>query len=68
MAAEHALMDSVSSGHTRMITMADLGAALKQVQPSMNSWFSSARNMLEYGSDDGTHAELRTYMKSHHLM
>lgn len=68
MAAERALMDSVSTGRTRMITMADLNAALGQAQPSMNSWFASARNMLEYGTDDGTHAELRSYMKGHHLL
>ncbi|MCI1747238.1 MAG: AAA family ATPase [Acidipropionibacterium sp.] len=68
MAAERALMDSVASGSTRMIAMADLNAALKQVQPSMTSWFASARNMLEYGAEDGTHADLRSYMKSHHLM
>lgn len=68
MAAERALMDSVASGSARMITMADLNAALKQVQPSMTSWFASARNMLEYGAEDGTHADLRSYMKSHHLM
>ncbi len=62
-AGERALMDSVATGTPRMVGMPDLVAALREVRPSSGPWLESARNIVEYGQDDGTFAELRAYLK-----
>ncbi|HEX4442297.1 MAG TPA: AAA family ATPase [Galbitalea sp.] len=62
-AAEHALTDSALSGVTRLISMIDVTAALKEVTPSISSWLDSARNVVLFGDGDGTYAELKTYLK-----
>jgi SpoVK/Ycf46/Vps4 family AAA+-type ATPase len=62
-ASEIALTDSVESGIARMIGMPDLIAALGEVRPSIAAWLDTARTVATYGDDDGTHAELRAYLK-----
>jgi SpoVK/Ycf46/Vps4 family AAA+-type ATPase len=63
LAGERALMDSVHTGTARMIGMDDLAFAFTEVKPSTGPWLESARNVVEYGQDDGTFAELRAYLK-----
>jgi len=63
MAAETAMIDSAKTGVIRMITMADLLGALSSVHPSIGGWLESARNVVMFGEDDGTFAELRAYLK-----
>lgn len=63
LAAESAMTESVRTGVIRMIQMADLEAALREVRPSTGSWLDSARNVVMFGEDDGTYAELRGYLK-----
>ncbi|MBF4608538.1 ATP-binding protein [Curtobacterium sp. VKM Ac-1393] len=62
-AAEHALMDSVATGTARLIGMPDLLSALSEVRPSTRSWLETARNVVLFGEDDGTYADLRAYLK-----
>ena len=62
-AAESALMDAAQTGSVRMIAMADLLSALADVHPSIGTWLESARNVVTFGEDDGTFAELRAYLK-----
>ncbi len=62
-ASERALIDSVTTGVPRMIGMPDLMAALGGVQPSIGPWLETARNYVQFGEDDGTFAELKTYLK-----
>jgi SpoVK/Ycf46/Vps4 family AAA+-type ATPase len=62
-AAERALTDSANSGVVRLIGMADVTAAVRDVQPSTKAWLSSARNVVLFGDDDGTYAELKAYLK-----
>jgi SpoVK/Ycf46/Vps4 family AAA+-type ATPase len=62
-AAERALLDSVRTGVTRPITGADLDAARREIRPSTTGWLESARNMVAFGEDDGTYAELRGYLR-----
>ena len=62
-AAERALMDSVASGTARLIGMPDLLDALTEVRPSTRSWLETARNVVLFGEDDGTYADLRAYLK-----
>lgn len=63
-AVEQALMDSVASGSPRYVTMDDLLTALRQTSSSIGPWLETARNVVSYGQDDGTFAQLRSYLKS----
>jgi SpoVK/Ycf46/Vps4 family AAA+-type ATPase len=63
-AAERALMDSVHTGTPRLITMTDLTDALTQVHSSIGPWLETARNVVMFGEDDGTFAELKAYLKA----
>lgn len=67
-AAEFAMMDSLRSGTVRMMTMQDFENAFKQVRPSAGPWFSSARNIVEYGNRDGQYDDLAAYMKANKLL
>ncbi|KMO67973.1 tetratricopeptide repeat protein [Mycolicibacterium chlorophenolicum] len=62
-ASERALLDSARSGKVRMIEMRDLVAALSEVRPSIGEWLQTARNVVLFADDDGTYADLRTYLK-----
>jgi len=62
-AAEHALMDSITTGTARLIGMPDLLAALGEVRPSTSAWLETARSVVLFGEDDGTYADLRAYLK-----
>lgn len=63
LAAERALADSVASGTVRLIGQDDVEAGLRDVRPSIYGWLDIARNVVMFGSDDGTYAELRAYLK-----
>lgn len=62
-ASERALIDSVASGEARLIGMPDLLAALETIQPSIGPWLETARNYVQFGEDDGTFGELKSYLK-----
>lgn len=66
-AAERALLDSVRSGQTRMIGMADLESALRDVKPSTGPWFAAARNVAMFANEGGVYDELLAYLKKHRL-
>ena len=63
LATEGALLDGVRSGNVRPIGMSDLETARGQVRPSVGAWLDTARNMVMFGDDDGTYADLRKYLK-----
>lgn len=63
LASERALLDSIRTRSPRMITTADLLAALAEVPPSAVGWMDSVRNVVLFGEDDGTFTELRSYLK-----
>ena len=67
-AAERALLDSASSGKVRMIEMRDLEAALAEVQPSIGPWLQTARNVAQYGNEDGRYDELLAYLRKRKLV
>ena len=62
-AAEVALLDGVRTGVVRDITQKDLRNGLRQAHPSTGPWLDAARNIVLFGDDDGTYAELRAYLK-----
>ncbi|ANS66192.1 cell division control protein 48 CDC48 [Streptomyces lincolnensis] len=62
-AAERALLDSARSGTVRMIGMKDLLAAAKDVVPSAEPWFASARNVAMFANEGGMYDDLVAYLK-----
>lgn len=67
-AAEKALLDSVRTGRPRLMNMQDMYAALREVRPSTGPWFETARTVVEYSDTSGEYAELREWMKRHHML
>ncbi|CAM5562422.1 ATP-binding protein [Streptomyces fumanus] len=62
-AAETALLDSARTGTVRMIGMPDLLGAARQITPSTEPWFASARNVAMYANEGGQYDDLVTYLK-----
>ncbi|MFI5986051.1 AAA family ATPase [Streptomyces sp. NPDC051555] len=62
-AAETALLDSARTGTVRMIGMKDLLSAAKQIRPSSEPWFASARNVAMFANDGGMYDDLLAYLK-----
>ena len=63
-AAERALLDSARTGAMRPIGMADLGAALHEVRPSIGPWLDVARNVAQFSNDGGAYDDLAAYLRS----
>ncbi|MFZ8758196.1 ATP-binding protein [Microbacterium sp. HMH0099] len=66
-AIESAFTESVASGVPRMIGTADLERAAANTVPSTREWFEQIKPVLDYGVDDGTFAQLRSYIKAHRI-
>ncbi|HEY2673020.1 MAG TPA: tetratricopeptide repeat protein [Rugosimonospora sp.] len=64
-AAEHAIQDAIASGEVRMIEQRDLEAAARQLRASTGSWFASAKNVAQFGNQDGSYDDLAQYLKRH---
>lgn len=62
-ASEVALLDSVSSGVPRMITMADFDHALGEIRPSIGAWMDTARNVALFANANGEYDELAAYIR-----
>ncbi|WP_019886187.1 ATP-binding protein [Streptomyces purpureus] len=62
-AAESALLDSARTGTVRMIGMKDLLGAAKQIRPSTEPWFASARNVAMFANEGGMYDDLLAYLK-----
>ncbi|MFJ2741829.1 ATP-binding protein [Streptomyces sp. NPDC087440] len=62
-ASESALMDSARTGTVRMINTKDLLAAAKQLRPSTEAWFASARNVALFANDGGMYDDLLAHLK-----
>ena len=62
-ASEVALLDSVSTGVPRLITMGDFDAALREIRPSVGAWMETARNVALFANADGEYDELAAYIR-----
>lgn len=60
-ALQQALSASMAAGSVVPVTTESLLAAARDVTPSTASWFDQVAPVLEYGADDGTFDQLRTY-------
>ncbi|WP_372345151.1 26S protease regulatory subunit [Streptomyces sp. KL116D] len=62
-AAETALLDSARTGTVRLIGMKDLLGAARQIIPSTEPWFASARNVAMYANEGGQYDDLVAHLK-----
>ncbi|GIE95051.1 AAA family ATPase [Paractinoplanes rishiriensis] len=62
-AAEFAMRDSIATGEIRMIAQADMLAAAREVRPSTDGWFATARNVAMFANESGEYDDLAAYLK-----
>jgi AAA+ superfamily predicted ATPase len=67
-ASERALLDSARTGNVRMIEMADLEAAVREVRPSIGPWLDTARNVAQFANEDGSYDDLLAYLRKRRLV
>ncbi|GAA4960204.1 ATP-binding protein [Actinoplanes utahensis] len=66
-AAEYAMRDSIATGEVRMINQADMLAAAREVRPSTDAWFSTARNVAMFANESGEYDDLAAYLKKRRI-
>ncbi|MBG0561276.1 ATP-binding protein [Actinoplanes aureus] len=62
-AAEYAMRDSIATGEVRMINQSDMLAAAREVRPSTDAWFGTARNVAMFANESGEYDDLAAYLK-----
>ncbi|MBL7258467.1 AAA family ATPase [Paractinoplanes lichenicola] len=62
-AAEFAMRDSIATGEIRMINQQDMLAAAREVRPSTDGWFATARNVAMFANESGEYDDLAAYLK-----
>jgi SpoVK/Ycf46/Vps4 family AAA+-type ATPase len=62
-AAEFAMRDSIDTGEIRMINQGDMLAAAREVRPSTDAWFATARNVAMFANESGAYDDLAAYLK-----
>ncbi|XVV09428.1 AAA family ATPase [Actinoplanes sp. CA-131856] len=62
-AAEFAMRDSIASGDIRMINQKDMLDAVREVRPSTDGWFATARNVAMFANESGEYDDLAAYLK-----
>ena len=62
-AAEFAMRDSIATGEIRMISQQDMLAAVREVRPSTDGWFATARNVAMFANESGEYDDLAAYLK-----
>jgi SpoVK/Ycf46/Vps4 family AAA+-type ATPase len=67
-ASELAMEDSMTTGRVRSITMNDFKTALKDVRPSTQAWFETAKNYAMFANDAGQYDDLLEYLKAKRMM
>ncbi|MDI6104860.1 AAA family ATPase [Actinoplanes sp. NEAU-A12] len=66
-AAEYAMRDSIATGEIRMINQADMLAAAREVRPSTDAWFATARNVAMFANESGEYDDLAAYLKKRRI-
>ncbi|GAA2914658.1 cell division control protein 48 CDC48 [Actinoplanes cyaneus] len=62
-AAEYAMRDSIATGEIRMINQSDMLNAAREVRPSTDAWFTTARNVAMFANQSGEYDDLAAYLK-----
>ena len=66
-ASEFAMRDSIASGEIRMISQGDMLTAAREVRPSTDGWFATARNVAMFANESGEYDDLAAYLKKRKL-
>jgi len=66
-AAEFAMRDSIATGEIRMISQQDMLTAAREVRPSTEAWFATARNVAMFANESGEYDDLAAYLKKRKL-
>ncbi|GAA2588337.1 ATP-binding protein [Winogradskya consettensis] len=67
-AAEFAMRDAITTGEVRMISQQDMLAAVKEVRPSTDAWFATARSVALFGNESGEYDDLAAYLKKRKML
>ncbi len=67
-AAELALEASLNSGTARPISMTDFKTALREIKPSVRTWFDTAKNYAQFANEGGAYDELVAYLKAQRIL
>ncbi|MGB7979478.1 MAG: AAA family ATPase [Candidatus Nanopelagicales bacterium] len=68
-AAQGALVAAATTGDTdRLVTAADLAAAIADTTPSTARWFAAARNVVLFADAAGEYRDLAAHMRAHRLL
>jgi SpoVK/Ycf46/Vps4 family AAA+-type ATPase len=67
-AAEFAMRDAIATGELRMISQRDMTAAVRDVRPSTDAWFATARSVVMFGNSGGDYDDLAAYLKKRKLL
>jgi SpoVK/Ycf46/Vps4 family AAA+-type ATPase len=67
-AAEYAMHDSLTTGRVRMIGQVDMERALREVRPSVGTWFATARNVALFANEGGVYDDLAAYLRKRRLL
>ncbi len=62
-AVEFALERSLETGDVHPVTMDDFKNALKEIKPSVRSWFEIAKNYALFANDGGVYDEMLDYLR-----
>ncbi|MFC8240351.1 ATP-binding protein [Streptomyces chartreusis] len=61
-AIELAMQDAMARGQVRGVSTEDFHAALRDVRPSVEPWFESAKNVVAFTKQDERYRDLITYL------
>jgi SpoVK/Ycf46/Vps4 family AAA+-type ATPase len=67
-AAEFAMRDAITTGEIRMISQQDMTAAVREIRPSTDAWFATARNVAMFANESGEYDDLAAYLKKRKLL
>jgi SpoVK/Ycf46/Vps4 family AAA+-type ATPase len=67
-AAEFAMRDAIATGEVRMISQQDMTAAVREVRPSTDAWFATARSVVMFGNAGGEYDDLAAYLRKRKLL
>jgi hypothetical protein len=57
------MRDSITSGEIRMINQQDMLTAVREIRPSTDGWFATARNVAMFANESGEYDDLAAYLK-----
>ena len=67
-ATEFALEDSIERGIARPVGQRDFQKAIRDVRPTVRSWFDTARHYAQFANEDGVYDDLLKYLKTNNML